>query len=84
MTVARYAGALRATAARGAVPYGYTLTLWSSGALQVVAAGVAFGAVDLVARAGETAAWPLGAFTATVIYLGLTALELALVHRPQT
>jgi hypothetical protein len=130
---ARYASALRATAARGAIPYGYTLTLWSSGALligrhglpspgrafefliggvlgfavvaiagsaasappfeprerdlvlagavQAIAAGAAFGTVDLVSRAGEGVAWGLGSFVATIVYLALTALELAVIGR---
>lgn len=127
-----YRAALRAVAGRSAVPYGYTVTLWSSGALlmhargtpdvgdvflfvagavgafavlgaivrstasdviapstadlvitgtlNVVAVGAAVGAVGLIALIATTADWAFASFTATAVYLGGSALQLAWVH----
>jgi hypothetical protein len=129
----RYKSALRATVAASAAPYGYTLTIWTSGAvlshargipntasallflLGAVAAyalvgGLAFGGfseqlvpdparavvwgglhffsvgvavivVSLVAHlVTNTAAWPLGGFLATALYLFASASQLTFVH----
>jgi hypothetical protein len=122
---------LRAVAGRGAVPYGYTVSLWSSGALvihargapgvadvflfasgalvsflalglvtrreadaepsngdllaggmlNVLAVGLAVGAVALIALIPSAADWALASFAATTIYLCGFALQLALVAR---
>lgn len=129
----RYASAL-ATVLRGsALPYGYTLTVWTSGIVLIrergmpsvgevflflvgavaafallgivvrltrgtpfdpprgalrhtgmvhfLAVGAALGAAALIALIHSGVAWPLGAFVATLTYLGLASLELALAAR---
>lgn len=138
MRPARYKSALRATIAASAAPYGYTLTIWTSGAvlshargipsslqallflvgavvayalvgglafggyseqlvpepsravvwggLHLFSVGLAIGAAALVARfVTDSAAWPIGAFLATALYLLASASQLALVHttRPE-
>lgn len=133
MAPGRYIGAL-ATVARGsALPYGYTLTIWSTGValqrdhgspsvgyaflfvvgavaafavialgvgslngqplsrtqgelaragiIQLVAVGLALGSAALISLIPGSVIWPLGGFTATLIYLLLAAFELVLVHR---
>jgi len=131
---ARYRAALRATVAASAVPYGYTLTIWTSGAvlsharripsaaaallflagavaayalvagtsaagksterlvpepshaslwggLHLFSVGMAIGAAWLDTRlVTGPAAWPLGGFSATALYLALSAGQLALAH----
>lgn len=52
-----------------------------AGMIHAVAIGVAFGAVTLVALIPGIAAWPLGAFTATVTYLTITSLEIDITTR---
>jgi hypothetical protein len=129
----RYKSALRATVAASAAPYGYTLTIWTSGAvlshargiptsadallflvgavaayalvggvafggfseqlapeparsvmwggLHLFSVGLAIGAATLVAHIVQgTAAWPLGAFLVTALYLLASASQLAVAH----
>jgi hypothetical protein len=131
----RYRAALRATVAASAAPYGYTLTIWTSGAvlshtrgipssteavlflvgavvayglvgglafggfseplvpepgrsavfgvLQLFSVGLAIAAATLVAHFVESiAAWPLGAFAVTALYLLASASQLAVAHAP--
>ncbi|MGI8558617.1 MAG: hypothetical protein ACR2ND_09950 [Solirubrobacteraceae bacterium] len=118
---------------RSAIPYGYTLTIWTSGAAiehshgtptvgdtflfligavagfavlgslsqftdetplrpktedlirtgltQGVAVGLALGAAALVALLHSFAAWALGGFAATLIYLAVVAMVLAVSSR---
>ncbi|MGE5274692.1 MAG: hypothetical protein ACM3QU_13165 [Verrucomicrobiota bacterium] len=133
MQASRYRSALRATVAASAAPYGYTLTIWTSGAvlshargipgsaeallfllgavvgfalvgvlafggfwetlipeparavvwggLHVFSVGLAIGAASAVAHVvRDVAAWPLGGFLATAIYLIASALQLAFAH----
>lgn len=128
-----YRSALRATVVASAAPYGYTLTIWTSGAvlshargipntgealffligavvayalvgglafvevegalalhparavvwggLHIFSVGLAIGAASLVAHTiRNVAAWPLGGFLATAIYLTGSALQLAFAH----
>jgi hypothetical protein len=130
---ARYKSALRATVAASAAPYGYTLTIWTSGAvlshargipstgeallflvgavaayalvggvafggfsdqlvpeparsavwggLHVFSVGLAIGAASLVAHGvHDEAAWPIGGFLATGLYLSASASQLAVAH----
>jgi len=130
---ARYKAALRATVVASAAPYGYTLTIWTSGAilshshglpsssqafffltgavagyaavgafafrrqsepfspeptraviwgaLHVVSVGLAIGSATIIAhRVTSSAAWPLGGFASTAIYLLASASQLAVVH----
>lgn len=131
----RYRSALRATVAASAAPYGYTLTVWTTGAvlshargipsaslallfligavsgfvlvggfafvglaehcasepvqsvvwggLHFFSVGLAIAAASLVAHfVHDDAAWPLGGFLATALYLLASALQLA-IARPQ-
>ena len=132
---ARYESALRTTVATSAGPYGYTLTIWTSGAvlshargipssveallfligavaayalvgslafggfskelsserarsavwggLHLISVSVAIGVASLVAHfLRNNAAWPLGGFLATAIYLLASAVELAAAQVP--
>jgi hypothetical protein len=132
----RYRSALRTTVAASAGPYGYTLTIWTSGAVLAharglpgtreallflvgavaaygVVGGIAFGgfseqfapapgrsfvwgalhlfSVGLAIGAAATvahfvqsaAAWPLGAFFVTTLYLVASASQLAVAHLPR-
>jgi hypothetical protein len=56
--------------------------LWRTGMVQVLAVGGALGAAALVALIHSGVAWPVGAFAATVAYLALATLELALTESP--
>jgi predicted permease len=47
-----------------------------TGAVQFIAVGIAFTSATVVSRLHSAAAWPLGAFTATLLYLTVAALEL--------
>lgn len=127
-----YARALATVVRRSAIPYGYTVTVWTSGAvlehadrspnvgdaflfvagavagfavvgvlasveghaleprsgdllrtglLQALAVGLALGAAALVALLGGLVVWPLGSFAATLVYLAVAGIELALSHR---
>jgi hypothetical protein len=129
----RYRPALRTAVAASAAPYGYTLTVWTSGAvlshargipsagdallflvgavgayaligglafggfsehlapeparsviwggLHFLSVGLAIGAAALVARfVHDAAAWPLGGFAVTAIYLLVSASQLALAY----
>jgi hypothetical protein len=133
--LARYLTALRTTVASSATPYGYTLTIWTSGAvlthargvpstaeallflvgavagyglsgvvafgglqarlhreegssvlwggLHLLSVGLAIAVVSGVAHLVENSgAWPLGGFVGTTLYLGASALQLSLAHRP--
>lgn len=125
-----YTRALTTVVGRSAIPYGYTLTIWTSGAVlershgtpavgdtllfligafagfavlgvlsqranepplspgrrdliqtglvQILAVGLALGAAALVAQIHSFAAWPIGGLVATLVYLGIAALELAM------
>jgi hypothetical protein len=53
-----------------------------TGMIQLLAVGGALGGAALVALIGSGIAWPLGAFVATVAYLALATLELALSEQP--
>ena len=130
---AAYRPALRAAVAASAAPYGYTLTIWTSGAvlshargipsaadallflagavvayalvgglalggiperlapepgraviwggLHLFSVGLAIGAATLVAHlVTSPAAWPLGGFLATALYLSASAGQLAFAH----
>jgi hypothetical protein len=136
MTAARYRRGLRTTVAASAAPYGYTLTIWTSGAVLAHERGIpdalgsvlfgggallGFGVVGLVAYGGiggqpvpapapfsvwhslhvvgvgvaiglalaagelldHDAAWLLGGFAATVVYLLAGGLPHALARRPR-
>ncbi len=133
----RYRSALRATVAASAGPYGYTLTIWTSGAvlshargipsaalallfligavsayalvgaaafgglsehvapqlggsvvwggLHFFSVGLAIAAASLTARfVHDDAAWPLGAFLSTALYLLASASQLAIAQRVST
>ena len=129
----RYLEALAAVVRRSAIPYGYTITIWTSGAvlesrhgkpgigqaylflvgavggfaavallasrsaphrlepasgallrtgaINAVALGLALGAASLVAMIRGGAAWPIGSFVATTVYLLIASVELALAQR---
>ncbi len=47
-----------------------------TGVVQILAVGVAVAAATLVSHLRGAAAWPLGAFAATLVYLLVAALEL--------
>ena len=56
------------------------------GGLHLFSVGLAIGAASLVAHAvNDNAAWALGGFLATALYLGASASQLALAHafRPE-
>lgn len=128
-SLSRYACALATVVRRSAIPYGYTVTVWTSGAaiershgtptvgdtflflvgavagfavlgllaevrrdpplepergdlirtgvIQVLAVGLALGAATLVALMRSFAVWPVGAFAATLVYLAVAGIELA-------
>lgn len=130
----RYASALATTLEASAVPFGYTVTIWSSGALlthfhgspgpldvagfiagallafaglglaahsvvrmdspppsrrsrvlagsmDVVAVGLAVGAVTLLVAIPGPLAWALGSLTATVVFLVSASVQLAVAVR---
>jgi hypothetical protein len=132
----RFRTALRTAVATSAGPYGYTLTIWTSGAvlshargipgssqallflvgavtayalvggiafggfseqlapapgrsfvwgaLHLFSVGLAIGAAAVVAHVVQSdAAWPLGSFTVTTLYLLASASQLAVAHLPQ-
>ena len=132
----RYRSALRASVAASAAPYGYTLTVWTSGAVlshargipssaeallflvgavagYALVGGLAFGSFSeqLIVQPGRSvvwgglhlfsvglaiiaativahlvqsvAAWPLGAFLVTTLYLLASASQLAIAHVPR-
>jgi hypothetical protein len=54
--------------------------VWA-GAMHWLAVGVAVGAAALIAQLPGWTAWPLASAGATVVYLALTALELAIATR---
>jgi hypothetical protein len=55
----RYTSALRATVAASAAPYGYTLTIWTSGAVLSHARGIPSAALALLFLVGAVAAYAL-------------------------
>jgi hypothetical protein len=129
----RYLQALATVVRRSAIPYGYTITIWTSGAvlehghgrptlgqtylfllgavggfavialiaarsaprrlepaagallrigaINAVALGLALGAAALVSMVRGDAAWPLGSFAATTVYLLVASIELLLAQR---
>ena len=52
-----------------------------AGAIHVAAIGLAIGAAALIARIDSVLAWPLATFAATVLYLGVSSVEKALLER---
>jgi hypothetical protein len=54
-----------------------------TGMIQLLAVGGALGGATLVALIHSGSAWPFGAFIATVPYLALATLELALSESPR-
>jgi hypothetical protein len=128
-----YLRALATVVRRSAIPYGYTITIWTSGAvlehghgrptlgqtylfllgavggfavvaliaarsaprrlepaagavlligaINVLALGLALGAAALVSMIRGGAAWPLGSFAATTVYLLAASVELLLAQR---
>ena len=52
-----------------------------AGAIHVAAIGLAIGAAALLARIESVLAWPLATFAATVLYLGISSVEKALLER---
>ena len=52
-----------------------------AGAIHVAAIGLAIGAAALIARIESVLAWPLATFAATVLYLGVSSVEKALLER---
>jgi hypothetical protein len=128
----RYRDALASVVRRAAIPYGYTITVWTAGAViehrhgtpgvgdaflyllgavagfagvgllaaghtahsfrlasadllrtgvvNVLALSLALGGAALVAMIHGVAAWPLGSFVATTVYLLVATLDLILSH----
>jgi hypothetical protein len=77
--------ALGTIVAASAAPYGYTISIWSSGAaLHWLAAGAAVGAAALLAEIHAWEAWPLGSFAATSIYILGAGAQLAVVSARRT
>lgn len=54
-----------------------------AGAFHLTAIGGALGMAALVGEMSSRFAWPLGAFSATVVYLGVAAVELATREREE-
>jgi hypothetical protein len=52
-----------------------------AGMVHVFAIGAAFGATVLIAQIPSVAAWALGAFAATCLYMSITSLEIDFAHR---
>ena len=52
-----------------------------AGAIHVAAIGLAIGAAALIARIESALAWPLATFAATLLYLGVSSVEKALLDR---
>jgi len=52
-----------------------------AGMMQVFAIGAAFGATVLIGLIPGVAAWLLGAFVATTLYLTIASLQIELAHR---
>jgi hypothetical protein len=59
VSLARYRSALRATIAASAAPYGYTLTIWTSGAVLAHAHGIPSTAYALLFLVGAVGAFAL-------------------------
>ncbi|HEY5431214.1 MAG TPA: hypothetical protein VIK04_19005 [Solirubrobacteraceae bacterium] len=55
--------------------------LTRTGIVQAIAVGSSLGAAALVALISGPVVWPLAAFLATLVYLLVAAMELAVVHR---
>ena len=54
-----------------------------AGAIHVAAIALAIGAAALIARIESVLAWPLATFAATLLYLGVSSVEKALLeHEP--
>jgi hypothetical protein len=67
----------------GAAPFEPSFDdLRRTGTIQLLAVGGALGGATLVALIHSGIAWPLAAFVATVAYLALATLELALSEAP--
>ncbi len=52
-----------------------------TGIIQLGAVGLALRSAALISLIPGSVIWPLGGFTATLVYLLFAALELVLVHR---
>ena len=93
LTADSYRRALRWTVAAAAAPFGYTLTVWTSGAVVahergipdvVGAIGAAIALAFAVARLiHHDAAWLVAGFAATAVYLLAAGVPHAMVHVPR-
>jgi hypothetical protein len=54
-----------------------------AGAIHVAAIGLAIGGAALIARIDSVLAWPLATFAATLLYLGVSSVEKALLDQEQ-
>ena len=54
-----------------------------AGAIHVAAIGLAIGAAALIAQIESGVAWPLGTFAATLLYLGISSVEKALIEQEE-
>ena len=77
-------GLSRGVGATGHVQLGESTRLIRSGAIQGAAVAVAILAATAAARLPELEAWPAASFAATLLYLGVLAVELSLIERAQT
>lgn len=57
--------------------------LLRAGAIHLAAIGSALGAAALVAVISSEVAWALGGFAATAVYLGVSAVEMAIFEREE-
>lgn len=69
---------------RGRAQLGESPRIVRSGAIQAVAIVCAVLAAAAAARLPELEAWPAASFVATLAYLGVVAIELALIEREPT
>jgi hypothetical protein len=77
-------GMSRGVAADGHVQLGESTSLVRSGAIQGAAIVAAILAAAAVAHLPELEAWPAASFAATLLYLGVLAIELSLIERART
>lgn len=56
-------------------------TLLRAGLIHITAIGLAIGSAALISRLGSALAWALATFAATLLYLGVSSVETALVER---
>ena len=55
--------------------------LFRAGALHVAAIAAAIGSAALIAKIPSVVAWPLASLAGTLLYLGVSSLEIALLER---